>query len=194
MDDFFSIEDLNEIYNEIESLEDIFKVGDVRNDDTGEIYVNEKYKKNKNIWLHEHFVNGDSKILKLLRKVWFGKDNIEYLREHDNPFFSVITETNYDRTLLSKYNNGDFYGWHKDGVDSPTILTLNIFISHEPKFTGGDFVIERNGKSKTIEFIPNRAVLFPSRTEHMVTEVKEDKHEHLSSRFTIQNWSSLRTK
>ncbi len=191
IDNFFDEDTLNDIYAEIKQLKDRYHQGVIRRD--GVEQVDKSYKLNTNIWLDVEFEGrrNDSSILKGLRKCWFNNENMEFLREHNNPFFGFVTESNDDRTLLSRYVDGDFYTWHQDAIGDPIIYTLNIFLSENQMFTGGDFTLERNGVSKTIEFKTNRAVLFPSRTKHNVSKVElyDGVYEH--GRFTIQNWASI---
>jgi len=97
------------------------------------------------------------------------------------------TYTRAGATLLSSYKDGDKYGYHVD-VDLDCIVTavLMISLTEEPQFTGGDLVL---GDSVE-KFENNKLIVFPSCTNHAVTEVSMTSDEFKDRRFTLQHFIS----
>ena len=85
------------------------------------------------------------------------------IKPYCNSFFS----TNADGTLISYYENNEYYDAHWDDY----AWTMCIWFVREPRlFDGGDFDFP-DSKQK-IQLKHNRAVFFPSMFEHRVTPVK----------------------
>jgi len=87
------------------------------------------------------------------------------------------TEMNFT-FLMNYYGDGDYYKPHID----TSVKTLNIFMSKEDGFTGGDFRFTE--ENVTIPFKSNSAVLFDSGMLHEVTEVKL-KTKESSGRYSL---------
>jgi hypothetical protein len=80
--------------------------------------------------------------------------------------YQNIKKTNYDRTLISYYENGGYYKPHEDIA----IYTAVTWFFKEPKaFVGGDFYF--TDYNLKIEIQNNITVLFPSFVKHSVDEV-----------------------
>jgi len=80
--------------------------------------------------------------------------------------YQNIKKTNYDRTLISYYEDGGYYKPHEDTA----IYTAITWFFKEPKaFTGGDFYF--TDYDLKIEIQNNMTVLFPSFVKHSVDEV-----------------------
>lgn len=80
--------------------------------------------------------------------------------------YQNIKKTNYDRTLISYYENGGYYKPHEDIA----IYTAVTWFFKEPKaFTGGDFYF--TDYDLKIKIQNNMTVLFPSFVKHSVDEV-----------------------
>jgi len=80
--------------------------------------------------------------------------------------YQNIKKTNYDRTLISYYENGGYYKPHEDIA----IYTAITWFFKEPKaFTGGDFYF--TDYNLKIEIQNNMLVLFPSFVKHSVDKV-----------------------
>ena len=101
------------------------------------------------------------------------------------PYNRMFISTNSDSTLISYYEDGDYYKSHYD-VFSWTCL---IWFTREPKiWTGGDLELP---ESKTqIRFQHNRAVFIPCCYLHKVTPVKFTKKPKRSGmgRYTITHF------
>lgn len=126
-------------------------------------------KHNKGIFLDQVFTDRNvSYILNTNRKIFdileVEKNQIGY----DNWFFKNQL-TNRDTTLISYYENGDYYRVHDD-IALYTVLT---WFYKEPKsFTGGDFVVP--DYNIRIECKNNMTIIFPSMIRHGVENVKVD--------------------
>ena len=128
------------------------------------------------------------------------KNNKNRWLEESDELYRIMEETahtlylNLKRKgtmLLSMYQEGGLYSWHKDTTNS---MTLNYMLSTSPqKFEGGDFILgnlEDIVHNKIIEFKNNRAIIFPSKAWHCVTPVKNFTGDPIDSRFTIQYWET----
>lgn len=96
-------------------------------------------------------------------------------------FYKVFRELKETTTLVSLYNDGDYYGKHIDSC----IFTLVVYINALPKmYSGGDLILHScyATNTATIESLNNRAIIFPSCTPHEVTAVKG------SGRFCISHF------
>jgi Rps23 Pro-64 3,4-dihydroxylase Tpa1-like proline 4-hydroxylase len=96
-------------------------------------------------------------------------------------FYKVFRDLKNIKTLISLYNDGDFYGKHIDD----SIFTMVTYVHETPKkYTGGDIILHScySNATATIESKNNRAVIFPSCTPHEVTLVSG------SGRFCISNF------
>jgi len=143
-------------------------------------------KQNSGIYLENFFIDKkQSSIHQITRKIFttpFG----EMLQNIDT-FFEYYIRTNADNTLLSYYENSDFYEEHVD----VSLFTMCTWIHKTPKaFTGGDFII--NGEIK-VDCENNRCVIFPSILKHKVTPVTIEKinQDQIKGRFTISQFASI---
>jgi len=120
---------------------------------------------------------------------WLGESDELYQIMEETAYTLYLNLKRKGTMLLSMYQEGGLYSWHKDTTDS---MTLNYMISSTPqKFEGGDFILgnyEDIKYNKTIEFKNNRAIIFPSKAWHCVTPVTNFTGNTEDSRFTIQYW------
>jgi Rps23 Pro-64 3,4-dihydroxylase Tpa1-like proline 4-hydroxylase len=95
--------------------------------------------------------------------------------------YQNIKKTNYDRTLISYYENGGYYKSHEDIA----MYTAITWFFKEPKaFVGGDFYF--TDYNLKIEIKNNITVLFPSFVKHSVDEViLENKNIIGSGRYSM---------
>lgn len=119
-------------------------------------------KNNKGVFLDDVYTNrAYSNILKLNRKIY----NIQL--NEPSTVLNFLKECNYDKTLISYYENETSYKAHKD----LPILTLLTYLYKQPKlFEGGNLVLTEYD----YQFEPcfNRTYIIPGVVEHEVTEVK----------------------
>lgn len=152
-------------------------------------------KSSKNLWLFQHYAQFTTqyKITELFEKNAWKPEMAEVFKQTGDSLFQSMLYTDSSQMLLSKYENGDHYEWHRDY--SPT-ATMNYMVAKEPlKFKGGDFIFggwDEKSELKRIEFKNNRLVIFPSRVWHKVEPVTDFKGHSQEARFTIQYWSKLK--
>ncbi len=83
------------------------------------------------------------------------------------PFYRSFLSTNADSTLISYYEDSEYYESHWDDY----AWTMLIWFVREPRlFDGGDFTFT-DSKLK-VKLKQNRALFFPSMFEHSVNPVK----------------------
>lgn len=93
-------------------------------------------------------------------------ENEEEICNKDPVFRSFFT-TNFESTLLSYYEDGDYYQSHIDAC----VYTYVFYIFKEPKhFEGGSLILD--DLQTEIEIKSNMGILFPSWLNHTVTDVK----------------------
>lgn len=184
IDDFYDEDAVEKIWNEIcflsndDKLLDPSKTGSAWDD----IDESEKRlkKKNKGIFLDEVYRQREvSNILIENRKV-FSDVVVDKLVEI-HPIFRYFRICNSDHTLLSYYENSDYYEPH---FDSAFISICSWFYKRPKKFEGGSLSFE-NGLSVDCKF--NRTTIFPSILNHAVDEIiidEENKNKNLG-RYTI---------
>lgn len=110
-------------------------------------------------------------ILNAFSELSFGYENIKY--------------TNRDATLLSYYENSEYYKSHRDEA----LYTAVTWFFKEPKsFSGGNFYFTDYGIK--IEMQNNMAVIFPSFVKHAVDEIILEKNNNLTGhgRYSISQF------
>lgn len=110
-------------------------------------------------------------ILNAFSELSFGYENIKY--------------TNKDATLLSYYENSEYYKSHRDEA----LYTAVTWFFKEPKsFSGGNFYFTDYGIK--IEMQNNMAVIFPSFVKHAVDEIILEKNNDLTGhgRYSISQF------
>lgn len=139
-------------------------------------------KKNKGVFLDEAYADRNySNILKLNRKLY------SLQLKEPSVINNFIKHSNYDTTLVSYYENSEYYTPHED----ISILTALTYLFKKPKaFEGGDLIFTEYG----IAFEPrfNRTYIILGAVTHEVTEVKmklEDCKKGLG-RYCISNFIS----
>jgi len=126
-------------------------------------------KKNSGIWLDATYSDRNiSDILFFNRKI-FNPNIVNELTNIDI-IYRAIGNSDRDDTLLSYYENDDYYDSHFDGA---TITTISWFNKEPKSFTGGNLIFESD-ENLTVEYKNNRVVIFPSFLYHKVTSTKVD--------------------
>ena len=182
IEDLFTQEERDTMFDEMTYyersgiMEDPVDTGGAR-DEKGE-----GLKQNKGIELDALYTERKfSNILRINRKLF------QVLNMVNNSWFFKEIWVNSDRTLLSYYENSDYYRSHKDAF----IFTALTWFYKEPKrFTGGDLVF--SDYDLTIPCEENITIVFPSNQYHVVTEVKMDD-EYLgkgNGRFTMTQFGT----
>lgn len=179
IDDFYSEEELKEIWKEVEFLSSEDKLLGPEHTKSATYLDGEYKKKNIGVFLDDLYSSREtSNILRLNRKIFDHNffDELEKL----NFSFSFIRKATMDNTLLSYYRDGDYYTPHEDGF-----LFTGVFLLYkEPKqFEGGEIIFTNHDVK--IECKNNRFVLFASSIRHEVTEVKIKTEDPWMGRYSI---------
>ena len=170
IDNWYSKEELNNVFSELDFYQ---KSASLKLAKDNCAYDENKIPKAKsfrlypnNMWSREE--RRMSFIMRYQDK--FKDTNLHKKIESVSNIYNQFKETNYDTTIVSYYQNNDFYKSHNDLVK----YTILIWVYKEPKqFTGGDLIL--TDLKKTIECKNNRLVLFPSFLFHEVTKIKSKK-------------------
>jgi hypothetical protein len=143
-------------------------------------------KHNKGVFLDNLYENREfSDILRLNRKL-FSSEVAESIAEC-NYGFKFIKHSTLDSSLISYYENGDFYKPH---FDMCVITAVTWFHTLPKNFSGGDFIFTDYDIS--IEAINNRCVIFFSFTTHAVTPVTLiDQSIPGSGRFSLTQFLGI---
>lgn len=144
-------------------------------------------KKNKAHSLDTIFMDRSaSNILTENRKLFTEEITSELLLRH--PIFRFVKYANSDATLVSYYENEDYYLPHRDDA---TMTALTWFYKSPKAFSGGELILE---ESLEIECVSNRCIIFPSIALHSVKQVRidADKTNLNLGRFTISQFLSYR--
>lgn len=130
------------------------------------------------------FNRQDSCILSNLRGYLFTQNILKYIEETDT-IFQMWQLINCDYTMISYYQDSDYYKPHKDNA----VFTSLLWLNREPKgFNGGDLTFTAH--NHTIDYKHNRCVIFPSVVTHEVSEIKM-KPNNTNGRFCITNFSMV---
>jgi Rps23 Pro-64 3,4-dihydroxylase Tpa1-like proline 4-hydroxylase len=178
---------------EIEKLIPFMTPGIV-NSDRGNV-VAPSYKMNKNIWLFQFFKahNVDKNMATTFEKYMWSEKMKDIIKETNDSLFRSLLYTDSSQLLLSSYEEGGHYAWHRDY--NPTVSINYMYAKQPQKFKGGDFIFgtwDEKVESKRVEFKNNRMVMFPSRVWHMVEPVTDFTGDATEARFTLQYWSKLK--
>lgn len=168
IDELYNEEALEKIWHELtfvskgDKLKSPSETGSAT-DDSGELL-----KKNKAIGLDNIYaIREVSDILTENRVIW-DLELVNQLMDH-HAFFRYLRWSNMDSTLISYYEDSDYYSPHRDDA---IITALTWFYQTPKQFNGGDLTIEDTLK---IECRHNRCVLFPSMLYHGVDSISLDK-------------------
>ena len=106
------------------------------------------------------------------------------LKENCLPYYRSFESSNADNTMLTFYNDSDYYNTHYDSLS----WTCLIWMVNEPRtFDGGDF--ELTDINQTIELKNNRMIMFPSCFNHKVNPlVYHNKNNKSFGKYTITHF------
>ena len=166
IEDFYDKNELELIWKELDFLCDSKKLHDANSPEVGAASKGGNIlKQNSSIFLDFlYYERKFSNILTTNRKIINCVENNK--RKTDNWFFKHFTCED-DFTLLSYYEDSDYYKPH---TDSAAITTLTWLYKEPKRFTGGDLIFPNT--KEIIECKNNRVIIFPSVIWHQVTEVK----------------------
>ena len=171
IDNFYSEEELADIMHELKFLNKNGKLKLPINTGTAKD-DNAVLKNNRGLFLDEIYAErGISDILRLNRKIF----TVEIINAF--PCMKAIKKSNSDTTLISYYEDSDYYKSHVDGA----VLTALTYFHTLPKaFTGGDLYLREY--DVTLPCVLNRVYFLSSLIEHEVTPVSMSI-KHLSKGF-----------
>lgn len=201
IDDFLSDENAKLILKECHDLTPHYQEAQVHLD--GKIQKTSN-RKNDVLYIDEFF-NGrrtHSDIITCLERKLFKDEEMQKFWREGRSILSVVPHSTINETVLSRYGNCDFYGWHTDnGIDVPCkrLVTVVYYVNTEPeKFTGGELMLKEPGKDGEKDFDikvkpkHNRAVIFPSDTLHKVNNVRMKSEDLKDFRYSLNLWIGFR--
>jgi hypothetical protein len=187
IDNYYSDRAAEEIWKELEFYSTGNKFLDPTKTGTATNKDKEPLKQNGGLFLDEVYADRQvSNILRENRKLWEPELIDKLTKIHT--FFRYLSQCNRDTTLVSYYENSDYYLPH---VDTATVTIVSWFYKKPKKFSGGSLTIE---KELTIDCEYNRTVIFPSILYHAVDTVliDEDYRNKNFGRYTITQLISFR--
>lgn len=143
-------------------------------------------KKNSALFLDQVYSNKDiSDILKFSRKLYDLEDTKKIIYEHSWEFRPWKDNISGFNTLVSYYENSDYYEPHHD-VGYYTVL---IHLYKEPQqFTGGELYFPEF--DFTLGNVSNRLFIFPCQLLHQVTPINMTGEKYSGNgRYTITHFT-----
>lgn len=171
---FYSEDEIKLIHEELARIEPY--LGGPEKTGTARTVQHTPKKYNKGVFLDDLYrqERNTSAILKLNRKVF--SPSVVYKLQEGNCFFKYLDRTNHDSTLVSLYNQNNYYDSHED----ESFITAIYYTWKEPQmFEGGDLFF---GDFK-VPISNNCLLVFPSITEHRVTPVTKGYGRYSISQF-----------
>jgi len=170
---FYSKDEVDDIHDELATLKTHFLKGEVTG--TARNLVGKSKKDNHGIFLDDFYKDrNESTVLQLNRKVL--SPQVFHELSKGNWFFKYLSRTQHDTTLVSYYQQGDYYKSHED----QSFMTAIYYTWKEPKsFEGGDLYF---GDFK-VPVENNSVLIFPSQTEHRVSEMTSGLGRYAISQF-----------
>jgi Rps23 Pro-64 3,4-dihydroxylase Tpa1-like proline 4-hydroxylase len=192
LEDVFSEKEIKEIWQEIELIYNNRLLQDPQFTGSG-VHENGLLKK-KNKALFVDFIYSNeyrimSPILKYTEKRLLSSE-IKNLLIQKNQAFKTIDLTNQHSTLISYYENQEFYDYH---YDESAYSTLSYFYKEPRSFDGGEIVFKVNGKVLEIPIKNNMSIIFPSFYEHKVNTIfmEEKNLNKMLGRFCISQFLGI---
>ena len=109
-----------------------------------------------------------------------------------DPLYEYLGMINAGDSLVSYYENSDYYKAHRDQA----IITQLTWLYEQPKsFKGGNLILRdiNNNVVKEIECVPNRSIIFPSFMLHEVNNISMDEKNlnQKKGRYTVSTFSRI---
>jgi hypothetical protein len=166
LENIFSEEELELIWHELEALTPSLDTPKM----TGSAFYEDEQKtlkkNNRGLFLHEvYYRHSVSPIIHFSEKKLFNEIYEQFNENHW--FYKTWRSCNWDTTLLSYYENSNYYEKHRDTC----VFTALFWLWKEPKkFEGGNLTLTEHNYN--IECKNNCGIVFPGAEEHAVSEVK----------------------
>ena len=178
IDNYYNDDELKLIWQELEFLNYSHKL--LPPSSTGAANDNDTtlLKNNSGLFLDTIWNNQRqlSNILSVNRKLF--ENDMEILRQSPSWFYRTLVCTE-DNSLLSYYEDGDYYQEHRDNA---AVTVLSWFFKEPKCFSGGDLRLNLLGEIHEITVKNNRTLIFPGAIPHSVTPVsmsEENKNQGL---------------
>jgi Rps23 Pro-64 3,4-dihydroxylase Tpa1-like proline 4-hydroxylase len=186
IDDFYDEKELSLIWLELDFLTDASKLQSPKETLGAIDEEKNQLKSNHGLFLEDIYQDRKfSNILTLNRKMF--SPDIRKSLISVSPEFKYVDNINFDVTLLSYYENNDFYKGHRD----KSVLSFVYWCNKEPKqFSGGDLHFEE--LNQTIGYKNNRLIIFPSHYIHVVSNV-EMEEKYSDNKFSTFGRYSMST-
>jgi Rps23 Pro-64 3,4-dihydroxylase Tpa1-like proline 4-hydroxylase len=184
IDDFYDDKEMSCIWRELDFLTSASKLLTPKDTSGAVDEHNNQLKSNHGVFLEDVYRDRKfSDILTLNRKMFSPDINKSLVSV--SPEFKYIENINYDVTLLSYYDDSDFYKGHRDR----SVLSYVYWCNKEPKqFDGGDLNFEE--LNVKVGYKNNRLVIFPSHYIHIVSSVEMKEG---NTKFNTQGRYSIST-
>jgi hypothetical protein len=174
LDNLYSDEQVRLIKKELKYFTEAHKLNPPEHTGSARLADGSLAKKNKGVFLDDVYkdVRYSDIIINALRT--YRNDEICAKFIKHNPMWKIYKYLNSMSTLVSYYEESDYYEAHRDH----SVFTIVSYFFDEPKsFEGGSIILHSEGRRKKveIEIRNNRAVIFPSCVEHEVVPVKMTK-------------------
>jgi len=125
---------------------------------------------------------------------WISTEGLwNYASENNLHLFSLLERKVQWNMHVIAYNNGGYYGWHKDSHNS-NLFTFNLVFNKGDKLKGGKLLFMDEGKIIEISNKNNFFCVFPSFISHAITPLYSEDNKDVSfleQRFSVQFWTSL---
>jgi|LakMenE18May11ns_1017448.scaffolds.fasta_scaffold9912253_3 hypothetical protein len=144
-------------------------------------------KRNAGIFLNDVYRNPEFSSIMVCARNTIADPHLKHIIDGiDDTYFDLYDSINSDSTIVQSYANGDFYKPHRDEC----IFTSICCLYKKPKaFSGG--LLHFPKYDFFIDLEDNQCVIFPSRIEHGVTEIKTNESNPEYNRFSISNFMKI---
>ena len=167
IDDFYNTQELKDVWKELDFLTNTRTLLSPEQTDAAKNDSGEYIKKNTGVFLDSIFnLNLNvSNIVTYNRKIFKHPTFLE-TTSSSNYFFRYLLSSTKSKTLVSYYENSDYYAPHYD----TSTLTACTWLFKEPKqFSGGNFFLSEHDYK--IDIQNNRTIILPSIIMHSVEPV-----------------------
>lgn len=144
-------------------------------------------KRNTGLFVNEIYRNVEFSSVLVLARTLLSDSYLKHTISNINDvYFDLYDSINSDICLVQAYANGDYYKPHRDDC----IFTSICCFTKEPRtYSGGLLHFPKH--EYLLDLQDNQCIIFPSRIEHGVTEVKTLDSSPEKCRFTVSNFMKI---
>jgi hypothetical protein len=191
VDETYSDEELELIWQELDeyTLNNRFKRPDENNSTGSAKFDGEYLKNNSGLFLDPYWGDENRKKSHILRISQGSLFNLDFAIDvsNTNIHMRAYYQSNFHTTLVSYYDQEDYYKMHNDQCQ----YSVCTWLYREPKaWDGGDFIF--SDSKEVVEVKNNRSIIFPSYYYHEVTPIiKKEGHTYDNGygRYTISHFA-----